>query len=447
MLVRGAYSQADGGVLAPVVDSRLRASVVGSLAAKAVELVTMLLLATIVPRVLGPEAYGRFAVPLTIVTLGSLAMSLGGPTLLARYVPAAPPHERLGLARAIGARLARGRALQMAVVAAAATIASLLRPDQLPPTATAIVVLALALGVAASVALQVPLGLGQTGPWIVRYPIQNTVLIVAVVLLHRSTVVDGGLVAILLATVVTAGFAAVVLWPIIRTPAARVPIPDGAVRFGALHAAGAALLQVVHRGGVVLVAVLAGGSAEAGYTALAIGLGLGVTYAVLQAFTVSLPHLAGPDAAIGDAEPVLRHLATILLAGLLPATLVVAVGLDQLVPTVFGDGYDEAVPAFGPVLALIVLAPLGSLLVQAAALRLQPRVALANGVAAAVAFLAVGLVAVPAWGAAGGTAAALAGIAVGLLVSLRLLPGASSGWLTTWSLVGAATVLVVAALS
>jgi O-antigen/teichoic acid export membrane protein len=436
----------DGGVI-PVVDARMRASVFGSFAAKAVELVTMVLLATLVPRALGPEAYGRFAVPLTVVTLGSLAMSLGGPTLLARYVPVAPPEERLALARAIGARLARGRALQLAAVAAAAAIACLVGPDQLPVTDTAIVVLALALGVAASLALQVPLGLGRTGPWAVRYPIQNTVLIVAVLLLHRSTVVDGGLVAILLATLVTASFAVMVLWPILRVPSAPVAIPDGALRFGALHGAGAALLQVVHRGGVVLVAVLAGESSEAGYTALATGLGLGVTYAVLQAFTVSLPHLAASGTAADDAEPMLRRLATGLLAVLLPGALLVAVGIDRLVPMVFGDDYEEAVAAFGPVLAIIVLAPLGSLLVQVAALRLRPEVALANGVAAAAAFVAVGIAAVPAWGAAGGTLAALAGITVGTVASLRLLPGASSGRLTAGSLLGAAAVLAVAALS
>lgn len=447
MTVRSTYSEVDGGVIAPSVDIRMRASVLGSFAAKAVELVTMLLLATLVPRALGPDAYGRFAVPLTIVTLGSLAMSLGGPTLLARYVPAAPSHEQLGLARAIGARLARGRALQLAAVVAAATVASLVAPEQLPVMDTAIVVVALVLGVAASVALQVPLGLGRTAPWAVRYPIQNTVLIIAVLVLHRSTVVDGGRVAILLATVVTAGFAAAVLWPIVSVRAAPVPIPEGALRFGALHAAGAALLQVVHRGGVVLVAVVAGASTEAGHTALATGVGLGVTYAVLQAFTVSLPHLTGPEAATGDAERGLRRLATALLAVLLPTALALAVGLDRLVPTVFGDDYDEAVAAFGPVLAIVVLAPLGSLLVQAAAIRLRPEVALANGLTAAAAFVAVGVAAVPGWGAVGGTSAALAGIATGLVVSLRLLPGASSWRLTTGSLVGAVAVLAVAGLS
>ena len=107
-------------------------------------------------------------------------------------MPTALPHEQLGLARAIGARLARGRALQLGAVVAAVVLASLLAPDQVPAADAALVLVALVLGVAASVALQVPLGLGRTGPWAIRYPIQNTVLIIAVLLLHGSTAVDGG---------------------------------------------------------------------------------------------------------------------------------------------------------------------------------------------------------------------------------------------------------------
>ena len=205
-----------------------------------------------------------------------------------------------------------------------------------------------------------------------RYPIQNAVLVVAVVLpCTRSTARRVRSVAIRRRRDWPAWLAAVVRGPIIRAPVGPVPIPDGAIRFGALHAAGAALTQVAHRGGVVRSRCSPAGRREAGYAALAIGLALGVTYAVLQAFTVSLPHLAGPDAAIGDADGrVLRP----------PGHHPAGRGCSRprswwrsgstLVPTVFGDGYDEAVPAFGPALALIVLAPLGSLLVQAAALRL-----------------------------------------------------------------------------
>jgi len=420
----------------------MRASVAASMAGKAAEMVTLLLLATVVPRALGPDDFGRFSVPLTIVTLGSLALTLGGPTVLARYVPAAPVDQRLATARALGRRLAWGRALQLGVIAAAAALGALLAPDALPALDTALVVTALALNVAATLALQIGLGLGRTGAWSTRYPLQNTVLIVAVLLLRDSAGGTGGPIAIGIAAVAGAAFAAGAVAPILRPRVERVPVPDGAIRFGALQAAGAALVQLTHRGGVLATAVLAGSATETGYAALATGIALGVTYAVLQAFTVSLPHLAaGTD---DDPEAALRRLAGGLLLVLVPGVLVAAAVLDRAVPAVFGDGYDGAVDAFGPALALVVLAPLNALAVQAAALRLRPDVAAGAGAASAGTFVVVALLAVPAWGATGATAAALAGAAAGAALAGIRLPGAYGSRLPLATAGGALAALLVA---
>jgi O-antigen/teichoic acid export membrane protein len=490
--------------------SRLRASVAASLAGKAAEMVTLVLLATVVPRALGPEDYGRFAVPLTIVTLGSLAMTLGGPTLMARYVPAAPECDRVALARSLCARLARGRGLQVAGIALVAVVAATWDPAHFPAAETALVVAALAINVATSVALQVTLGLGRAGPWSARFPLQNAVLVVAVLVLHGAYGSTGAVVALVVAAVAAAVLAAVAVAPIVRAEVPPVPVPDGAMRFGALHATGAALVQFAHRGGVVAVALLAGSTVETGYAALAIGIALGATYAVLQTFTVALPHLAGHQSSATTVDPVppeaarvlaspparavhqgrqngsggrvagavagvqrvlaspsaarvpegrqndsgrpapvgaeatLRWLAGALLAVIAPAALVGVALLDTLVPAVFGDDYAGATAAFGPALAVVVLAPLSSLLVQAAALRLQPEVALASGVATAAGFVVGALVMVPVWGSAGATGAALAGVAAGIVVSARKLPAAAGARLVGATFAAATAVLALA---
>jgi O-antigen/teichoic acid export membrane protein len=423
----------------------MRASVAVSMTGKAVEMVTLVLLATVVPRVLGPDDYGRFSVPLTVVTLGSLALTLGGPSVLARFVPAAPPEQRLALARSLGRRLAWGRAVQLAAIAAVAAVASVASPDVLRPVDTALVLLALALNVAATLALQMALGLGRTGAWSTRYPLQNTVLIIAVLALQDSAGGTGGPIAIVIAAVAGAAFAGAVTTPIVRPVVGRVPVPDGAIRFGALQATGAALVQLSQRGGVLATAVLAESAAETGFAALATGIALGVTYAVLQAFTVSLPHLA--DGSDDDPEAALRRLAGGLLAVLVPGTLVVAAALERLVPAVFGAGYDGAVDAFGPALALVVLAPLNALAVQAAALRLRPDVAATAGAASAATFVVVALVAVPTWGAAGATAAALAGGAAGAVLAGWRLLGAFGSRLPLATAAGASAVLLVAGMA
>ncbi len=82
-------SASPGTVAASADAGRQRGPVVASLAGKVAEAVTLLLLARVVPRVLGPADYGRFAVALTVVAIGAVAMTLGGATLLARYVPTA----------------------------------------------------------------------------------------------------------------------------------------------------------------------------------------------------------------------------------------------------------------------------------------------------------------------------------------------------------------------
>ena len=231
---------------------------------------------------------------LTVVTLGSLALTLGGPTLMARFVPAAPPPSVSRLARAHRARLARGRAAQLAVIGRRGVRRRGGQPGtRAAGSRCALVFCALALNVGTSLALQVALGLGSTGPWTVRYPLQNTVLIVAVLVLYplaghrgrrgrdpRCRRRSG------------AAFAAVVVLPRVRGshPAWRFrPAP---IRFGFLQAGAAALVQFAQRGGVLAVALLAGSATQTGYAALAIGIALGATYAVLQAFTVALPHLA-----------------------------------------------------------------------------------------------------------------------------------------------------------
>ena len=141
---------------------------------------------------------------------------------------------------------------------------------------------------------------------------------------------------------------------------------------------------------------------------------------------------------------VLRRLAGGLLVVVIPAALGAAVLLDTLVPAAFGHRYAAASTAFGPALAVVVLAPLSALVVQAAALRLQPEVALASGVATFAGFL-VGVVAlVPLWSAAGATAAALVGVAVGTAVAVWRLPGAAGWPVVAASFLGATAVLGVA---
>jgi O-antigen/teichoic acid export membrane protein len=420
--------------------------VAGSLGAKAVEMATLVVLATVVPRVLGPSDFGRFGVMLTVVTLGSLALTLGGATVMVRFVPAAPEHERVAVARAIGARLARGRCAQLALLGAVACAAALVFRSHFPPVDTAMVFAALALNVATSLGLQTTLGLGRTGAWSARWPLQNAVLIAAVIVLYGRFGMTGATVAILLSAVAGALLATVSVVPVLATNHASAPVPPGAIRFGVIQAGAAALVQFAQRGGVLAVALLAGSRVQTGYAALAVGIALGATYAVMQTFTVSVPHLDHRHAPLDGShagESALRRLAGLMLAVIVPVAALAAALAPHVVPRVFGTDYRGATASFGPALALVVLAPLAALLVQASVLRLRPDVAFRAGLATAGAFLVVAFVAVPGAGAEGAMVATLLGTALGAALAAHALPGAAGSRLVVSSYVSALLVLGV----
>src|SRR5512145_2692803 len=80
---------------------------------KSLELVTQVLLVTLVPRLLGPAEFGRLTVALAIVTLGAVAISLGSPSAFARFVPGEPEPRRAGLARSMTSGLLPVRGVQL----------------------------------------------------------------------------------------------------------------------------------------------------------------------------------------------------------------------------------------------------------------------------------------------------------------------------------------------
>jgi O-antigen/teichoic acid export membrane protein len=444
----------------PPAEAGLRRPVVAGVVGKAAEAVTLVLLATVVPRLLGPADYGRLSVVLTLVAVGSVALTLGGSTLLSRYVPAAPAQGRAALARALTLRLARNRIAPFALLATVAAV--LAAAGRVPPAAAAWVLLALALNVAATLALQADLGLGHAAAWSARYPVQNAVLIAAVVALYATAGVNGAIAGVAVAGgagLALALAATASLWR--ASPGEEVYLPTGAARFGLTAAATGALTQLLQRGGVLAAALLSTDE-ETGHAAVAIGVALAATYAVAQVFVVTLPALTARHAAAdrearrdidgadrpatvrgaspSAAEPALRRLAGALLAVVLPAALLGVLAVDLVVPVVLGPAYADAAATFPPALAAVVLAPLIALTLQAAALRLRPGATLAAAAAGSVAFAVVAVPAVPAWGAVGAATAMLAGTAVTAGVGALAVPGCAGWRLPAASLAGAVAV-------
>jgi O-antigen/teichoic acid export membrane protein len=419
-----------------------------TLAAKSAEALTLIALATAVPRVLGPADYGVFAVVLAVVGIVSMSVSLGGPALLSRFVPAAPPSQRHALALALALRIARFRAILVMSAIVAVVAFATIAPQRFPATAAVFVGVALALDVAATLIYQIALSLGRPMLWSFRFPLQNTLLVVAVLTLHEAAGETGAIAAVAVAS----GGALVVGLPAIfrqLRPAAPLPsLPPGAMRFGVLQGLSGFFVQVAVRGNVPLVLLLTGDKVEAGFTAFATSLVLAATYAVWQVFAVELPRLsahARDDPA--GVEAAARRLARRATFVLMPASLLSVLLVGPLLPHVLGTGFSGVEGALVPALAALPFAGLTALAAQIAALRLRPDIRVRTTGIGAMVFLVTAVVAVPQWGAIGGTAAFLAGTAATVFASARELPDALGRSLTAGAAAASLAVVLAGALT
>ena len=246
--------------------------------------------------------------------------------------------------------------------------------------------------------------------WTLRWPLQNVVLLAALPPLYLLSGIPGaiGSMSVAAGVVLLVGAASIAG----RVAPPPVPLPPGIVRFGVLQAASSVFSQARQRGGVLAVAVLGSSTAEVGFAALAINIGLAATYAIGQIFSVELPRLARePGARAGGDFASAQSLSLRLTSVVVPVTVFCALVLDEVVPLLAGEDFEAGVDALVPALAVIPLAPLTSLANQVGALRLRSAIRLWANVAGTLVFALVAAVAVPAWGAAGGSAAFLAGSA------------------------------------
>jgi O-antigen/teichoic acid export membrane protein len=415
---------------------------------KGAEAVTLVALTLLLPRVLGAADFGTFSVALSLVTIVSSAMALGGSTLLGRLVPAAAPEEQRTLARAIVARLAPTRALQAAGVLAGAGVVAVVAPGWVGVAGILLVGAAIVLEIAAALAYHAALGLGHTTLWSFRYPLQNTVLGTAVVALYALAGVDGAIGGILAASAVALGLGLLVAGRELRGAPAGASVPAGAMRFGVLLGLGGLLTQVSYRGVPVAAALLGAPDDEVGYAALASGVAVAVVYAVWQAFVVDLPHVSAIAVEQPlDAERRIRRIALGATLLLIPAALAAASLADWALPLLLGQEWSDAAPAFVPALAVLPLAAPAAVLTQVSALRMRAEARVGATGAGVAAFVLAALVAVPPFGATGATSALLVAMAVTIAVGALVLRGAFGGRLLVVAAGGAAAVLLGGALA
>lgn len=344
---------------------------------------------------------------------------------MARFLPAAPPAERPGLARALAIRIGLVRLAWAALLAVVAAVASAFDPEAVPPATVALSCLALLCSVVATVLLQAALGLGRVGPWVARYPLENFVIVIAALALEPSLGPTGAVAALPVATAASLLLGLLAAGGELGRARVGASPPAPLLRFARLQAAAGALTQLGLRGAIPVTALL-GTAVETADAALAIGVGVAGLFGFAQLFVVLLPgavRTAAGEGAVGPERQLGRLAARCTLVAV-PVAIVLAATAEPIVATVFGSAYSGAADPLRFAFAILAVAPLWSWLSQLAVLRLRPEVQVRAAAAGAVAFCLLVAAAVSAAGATGAAAVMLATISVSVAVlALGLQPG------------------------
>lgn len=412
---------------------------------KTLEIVSQVLLLTLLPRTLGPQEFGRFTLALAVVTLTSVGVSLGAPSAFARFVPAEMPERRAALSRVMTRALLPTRALQLGILAVIGAALVYVAPARFAAIDIALVFAALAAEVVALLGSQVALGIGRTWVWSFRVSVRNFAMLLAVPLLFRLGGPVGALFGLLVASGAGLVFAASQVAGLLRHADDNSVVPKGSGRYGIVTGLGALVSQGMYRGPVLALSAMAASGVQTGFAALAGNVAMSMMLAVREVFVVSLPeHVERWARNRESAVVVVRRLGWWSQLWLTAGALAGVPLLDRALPIVAGQQFAGAVPAFVPILALLPLLSVSILAWQAAALELRPMLALMLNFIALVTFIVVAVFLVPSWSATGASMALLIAVALSAIASAWMLPRVVTPAFPTVGVMGSIATLLFA---
>lgn len=375
----------------------------------------------VVPRLLGPEAYGRFSFVLSLTFLMAILADFGTLDVFGRFVPtmAADDARKLYM-RTLAFTLTVSAACFALTVTLAMALAAWMRLEWALLAGVIVV-----LRVVSWVPFQFALAKNRIGVWMTEQAWRQWILLAALVVLYPVLGFTGAMLALVVMEALFAGLG--LWWGKPYWLRGEFGWDWGYYRFYVIAGLGffvANLAAVaLYRSGPVLVEALTGNSIEAGYLNLAIGLYL-IVYGTVSQFAQSMIPSLTRLRAEGQTDGMRRRLRHFVRIGL----VITAAGTAAVwllggwgAPILFGRGFG---PAAEPMKWLSLAMPL-SVIVWAANVTAtvtgRGAVKASAILAALIAFLAAALVLTPIYGATGtAQALALAVLVQSVVLSLRL---------------------------
>lgn len=409
-----------------------------TLVAKWAELVTLALLFLVVPRALGPDAYGQFAVAFAAVSLVSLGLGLGAPLAAIRYVPAATPEERSARARAVALSTAASRARVLAALSVA-VLATLPPVLDVPLPVTLAVCAAMWCSVASSVVSELALALGRTRVWNARFPLENALVVVAAPAGYAAGGADGAIYGLAAASAATLALLSPGLAGDLRAAPRTGKLPPDAAVYARIQTVSVLLSTLVMRGGPLAMALAGAPSADTGYAAIATGVGAAGATSMMSLLGVQLPRLVSQprERAKDDA----RRSAWAVVAIAIAATVPIALLAEPALELALGD---EFAPARDAVVLALPSVPLGAALGYfwlLTNLQLRLGVLLGGWAAGALVFAAVAAFTIPALDARGAAVALSGGLLAATVAMAGLLGDRATSAIASAAVLGAVAVL------
>lgn len=358
-----------------------------------------------VARLLGTEAFGRYAALLALLAFVQLAVELGQEPVLVRLLAQRGPAEAEALVRA-------ALAMRLVLASAGAIVLVGLGRRVVPDV-----------GLAALVAGGI--GVVGGGGTVLRavFRVEHRLEWLCVVALANVATFGAGLAVAHALSLGLAGAVAAWAGAQLATTAAAVAVASRSrrvaprwsrsvaaalARSGWAIALNAVLLTVTLRVGQLIV-LRATGAVEAGY--LAAGSRLAEAFALLPeaSMLVLLPVLSAFDASARDAQRALGA-RVVRWLGVLALAVVVAVSCAApiLLAALFGAPYEPATPALRISIWLALLAATGAVLTNVLLARGLERVLLAVNAVSSIATIVASILVVPRWGFRGAAAVSLA---------------------------------------
>jgi len=318
--------------------------------------------AAVTPRLLGPDAYGRYALATALVVLFSTGTTLGVNEIIGRHgAGLAAGRDQAGLRRLFGSLLALrlGSGAVAAVAFAILSVVWLRDLDRVAMAAVALAVLARGISLALFALF---LGLNRAARWGAGELINRWAVLVLVPMGALASGFRGACIGLLLSevTVLAAGLWWTRAFLSLRRPDRAYLAPY--LRFG-LTFFGSNLLSVAFQGsGEALVRGITGDYAQVSYFGVANGVFLTGMAAIQQlslAFVSALVMLRqeGTTAMVDDAA---RRLVSWLTAGSMAVVLATLLVAPDLIPAVVGRAYQPVAANLIPMTLTLAVQPLVS---------------------------------------------------------------------------------------